>query len=292
LKLTNKLGLPEAIVKAVQNDPYDSGDSDYTATGLLKPPRMAQLMKDNSIVEDVSDRLFSLQGQVMHYILERAAAELLTSGYLVEERLYGTYDGKTVSAQVDIFDKKTSTLCDYKYTSVYSAINGLKEDHRLQVSLQADLLRKNGYKVDKAQIILLLRDWSPGRKNNSYPESPIVVQEVPLMTSKEVEAWVSERIKAHEAAKVSLPLCSPEERWATPTFAVMKDVNSDKAHRVFDTLAEAEAFVAAKAPKEVIVKRDGRSRRCELYCPARFVCEQGKKFSQPEVDENGWKKVK
>ena len=72
----------------------------------------------------------------------------------------------------------------------------------------------------------------------------------------------------------------------------MKDVNASKAHRVFDTRAEAQAFITAKAPQEIVVRREGRSRRCERYCPARFVCEQGKKFSQPEVDENGWKKIK
>jgi hypothetical protein len=42
-KLTNARNLPEALLKAMQNDPYSSGGSDFTATSLLKPARLRAL---------------------------------------------------------------------------------------------------------------------------------------------------------------------------------------------------------------------------------------------------------
>jgi hypothetical protein len=48
--LTNKHGLPEAIVRAVMNDPYDRGNCDFTVTQLLQPPQLARLTRENDIV--------------------------------------------------------------------------------------------------------------------------------------------------------------------------------------------------------------------------------------------------
>ena len=73
MKLTNKLGLPAALVAAVQRwaDKYNKGDADFSATGLLRPPLMSRLQRDHrdEITEDVIDRLYALQGQVVHAIL-------------------------------------------------------------------------------------------------------------------------------------------------------------------------------------------------------------------------------
>lgn len=296
IKLTNKLGLPEPIVEAMKNDPYDSGRCDYSITGLLKPPRMLAITSSTTIVEDAMDKLFSLQGQIMHMILERAGKALAAEGYVVEKRFRKSYviDSKitTVSAQIDLFDPVTATLYDYKYTSVSAAKHGLKEEHKLQLNFQAEMLRKEGFKVEKAEVILLFRDWSAERDYPGYPEVPFLKQTVPLMSSEEVTTWVVGRIKAHEAAKVQLPLCTDEERWSRPTFAVMKDLKSAKATRVFDSRKDAEDHITAKASTSVIVERAGISRRCLRYCPARFVCEQAKELTPaPILDEDGLTKI-
>lgn len=297
-KITNRLGLPAPIVKAVTNDPYDAGDSDFTITGLLKPPRMVQLSKYAEVVTDAGDRLYSLQGQIMHHILERAGKELAAEGYIVEKRFYTTYvvDGKIyrVSVQIDLFDPAKGILQDYKYTSVGAAKKGLKEDHRFQLNFQAEVLRRNGFQVDLAEVVLLLRDWSAERTYEGYPESPCIKQVVKLMSKEEVDAWVVERIVAHEAAKVSLPLCTDEERWSRPTFAVMKTPTAVRATRVFDNRTDADDFIAAKGG--TVVERPGRSIRCMRYCDAKSVCEQAKAIlgdeeSTPEVGEDGMMKV-
>ena len=43
MKITNELGLPEALVAAVRNDPYDAGTCDISVTKLISPPRMVAL---------------------------------------------------------------------------------------------------------------------------------------------------------------------------------------------------------------------------------------------------------
>lgn len=298
LKLTNRLNLPKPIVEAVANDPYESGDSDYTATSLLKPPRMSQLQRTSLVTEDASDRLYSLQGQVIHGILERCANELIKLGYLVEKRFYTVYtiveDEYKVSAQVDLFDTNTGVLSDYKYTSVGSLKHGLKEEHKLQLNLQAELLRRAGYRVDRAEVILLLRDWSAMIEYEGYPKEAVVKQTVPLMPSEEINDWVVDRIIKHEQAKTSLPKCSDEERWSRPTFAVVKSQSDKRAMRVFDSLQEAEDFVttAKVVSPLLIVRREGKSIRCLKFCPVRSVCEQAKQYQpQPIVDGDGFIKV-
>lgn len=295
-RLTNKYNLPRPIVEAIMNDPYNSDKSDYTITGLLKPPRESAICKSQRVIGDVSERLDALQGQVMHGILERAGKTLGEEGFVVEKRFKTTYavDGRiyTVSAQIDLFDPVTATVSDYKDTLVSSSRYGLKEDHKLQVSFQAEVIRRAGFQVSSGEIVLILRDWAPLRVYGDYPTSPFIKVSVPLLTSNEVNKWVEERIRAHEAAKVLLPRCTDEERYSRPTFAVMKSVTAKRASRVFDTREEAAAFITAKAPSEEVVERPGVSIRCLYYCPARTVCEQAKEYREetPAIEE-GFTKV-
>ena len=276
LRLTNLLNLPEPIVRAIANDPYSAGDSDYTATSLLSPPRALQLERTNTIVSDALEHLASLEGQAMHSILERAAKELGELGYVVEKRFKTIILDTKISAQIDVFDPVSGTISDYKYTTVSASRHGLKDEHRMQLNVQAELVRRAGFKVDKLEVILLMKDWKRNILYAGYPLSPMVKQVVPVLSSEAVVEWIEERIRLHEAAKLSLPRCTPEERWSRPTFAVMKTVDAAKATRVFDTRVEAEAFITAKAPTSMIVERAGESIKCKFYCPVRSICEQAK----------------
>lgn len=297
-KLTNRLGLPEPIVEAIRNDPYDSGDSDYTATSLLQPPRMAQLVRTDEITEDAADRIYTLQGQLMHLILERAGTRLAEEGFIVEKRFKTTFAFGSrifkVSAQVDLFDPAQACISDYKYTSVSAANRGLKQEHLLQLNLQAELLRRAGFQVEKAEVILFFRDWHATRAAEvpSYPQSPTMRQEVPLMSPEEINKWVLERIELHERARVTLPQCTDEERWATKTYAVMR-TGAKRATRVFDTKVECANYLLSVDPKELtVIERPGKSVRCLHWCPVRATCEQAKQYRpQIEVDKDGFTKV-
>ncbi len=305
LKLTNKLGLPEPVVEAIRNDPYNSGDSDYTPSSLVEPPRAAELGRLHEIVQDASELLASLDGQIAHLILERAAKTLEEQGYVVEKRFKGTYGLADkifkVSAQVDLFDPVRGLISDYKRVRVSSLKHGLKWEHKFQLNMQAELVRRAGFQVDKLELVLMLKDWSAEIEYQGYPTSSMIKQAVPLMTSEEINKWVVERIVLHEAARLALPLCTQEERWERPTYAVMKypAAQRDKAKRVFDTKEAAQAWIDIQPfhqglddPYLQIVERPGKSIRCLRYCPVRSVCEQGKTFQpKSEVDKDGFTKI-
>lgn len=311
LKLTNKLGLPEPIIAAIRNDSYDSKGSDYTATSLLRPPRAGELARTVGYSEDASDRIAALHGQAMHSVLERAGRDLIKQGYIVEERFVGVIkvNGKDfkVSAQIDLFDENRSILSDYKTALVSHVKHGLKEEHRLQVNLQALLLSQVGIEVKKAEVVLFLKDWSPMRagytvnwnddgsceisgkpSNNGYPPSAALKFEVPLMRTEEIYTWVIERIALHEAAKKDLPFCTKDEKWNRPDFAVIKEGNK-KATKVFENKEEAEKFLDTVDKKLYSIKERGENIRCKFYCPVRFVCQQAKDEGSivEQVDSDG-----
>lgn len=290
-KVTNIYGIPEPIVEAIINDPYDSGPgTDYSITTLIKPPRMLALEKQHEPTVDASDLLYTLQGQIMHLILERAGNALAAEGYVVEKRFYKTYavNGRIfkVSAQVDLFDPVSATVTDYKYSSVYSA-KDIKPEHLFQVSAQAELLREKGFQVEHGKIVILLRDWKKSQAAiGKHPDHSIVTQNLTLLSSSTINDWIVERIKLHEAAKTVLPECSQDERWqADPSYAVMKE-GGKRAQRVCSTKQEAE-FLVKNGANLHIVERPSVPTRCADWCPVREFCEQGQRLLKQGEDNNG-----
>lgn len=299
IKLTNRLLLPEAFVIAVANDPYDPDDggqhSDFTITGLLKPPQMAELARTNEVVEDAADRLYSLQGQLIHAMLERAKPDLEAKGFMVEKRFYKKVIVEeveyTVSAKIDVFDPSTGMLSDYKYTSVGAATRGLKDEHKWQVNFQAMLLREQGFTVNTMNATILMRDWSAERTYENYPISPVMLHTVPSIDDDALLAFISARIHAHLKAREQMPRCSDSERWKRDTYAAQKEVTSARATRVFSSKEEADAFREEKGG--VVIKREGKPIRCLRYCPVKDVCKQ---FQEENVtptvlDSDGFIKV-
>lgn len=289
MKLTNKLNLPSPLYKAICNDSYSPGESDYTATGLIAPARIEalKLKHADELTEDASDRIYSLQGQSVHTILERATKDLQAEGWIAEQRFYSEFNNKKVGAQIDVFHPATGLLQDYKVTSVYSVKDGIKEEYAQQMNIQAELLRRNGFTPKTLQIVAILRDWSKGEREREvasfgeqadYPANQVVVLQVPLVSSEEVIGYITTRIEQHENARMkALPECTPEERWASPDkWAVMK--KGQKRAKSLHNSEEAAAMIASEDKSLEVVHRPGVSRRCESYCPVKNFCEQYKKL--------------
>lgn len=277
-KLTNKLNLPQPLVKAVARDTYDKGDCDISVTSLLKPPQIVALEKrhEEEITEDVSDRIWSLLGQTIHGILERADETAIS-----ERRLYVDVGGWRVGGKMDRFVLKEGLLQDYKFTSVYKVRDGVPLEFAQQLNIYAYLLRKNGDEVKKLEIVAILRDWSKNAaaREDNYPPNQVVVLDVPIIPDAEVEAFIKERVALHQAAAAgNIEPCSKEDRWAKDdVYAVMKK-GQKRAVRLTNSKEAAELVMAGLPPGHYIEFREGESVRCKSYCAVAPFCVQYKKL--------------
>jgi hypothetical protein len=267
--ITNVHGLPQSIVAAVTADPYVGG-GDISVTKLIDAPQIRTLMAQHKdkITTDVSERIWSLLGQAVHTILERAA--LRQEGMVAEDRLYAEVAGWQVSGQFDVIQMDTGVLSDYKVTTVYKLQN--IDGWTQQLNVLRWLAHKNGIAVTSLEIIALLRDWKKGkaeRKPDSYPQTPIVRVEIPLWSLEEAEEYILDRVQLHQYAQQGGRVdCTNEERWYTGTqFALMKE-GGKRAVKLFD-----------ERPTEIpeghhVEERPGEYRRCASHCEVRHFCRQ------------------
>tara|TARA_R110002020_G_C16217527_1_gene767424 strand:+ start:637 stop:1392 length:756 start_codon:yes stop_codon:yes gene_type:complete len=210
MKITNEYGAPEIFIKAIEADPYDKGDADFSVTGLIKPPQIARLFEEHEdkLSTDVRDEVFKLWGSGVHAVLESVA------GDNAEKRFFATHPyGVKISGAIDLLEDN-GAVTDYKTTSVGAVQYALKADWEAQLNLYAWLLDQNGIEATSLTICAICRDWSKPRikKWKNYPPSPIVVIPVPLWSAERRQRFVDQRVKVH-MQEATLP-CTDEERWA------------------------------------------------------------------------------
>lgn len=213
MKLSNKYGYPDAIVQAITNDDYDKGDCEYSATDLIRPPRIRALynLHQDEMEMDVDDRIFLLYGHMGHALLDRADKSAIT-----EKRYFGEIDGIRISAQVDSLSLSKGLLIDWKFTSVYGfkVGNPPKDEWTMQMNIQLELLRQNGLDAKQMQIWGLLRDWRPREsKGIGYPNK-LGFHNIEMFPRARTQLLISNMIQNHKLAEKDLPLCSDSDRWA------------------------------------------------------------------------------
>ena len=274
MRLTNKQKLPRAIYNAVANDSYSSGGSDISATRLIAPVQQVYLQKNHAdeVEEDAADRIWSLLGQSVHHILERAAEE----DDVVEERFFTAINGWKLSGQCDLISE--GVLYDFKVTSAWSVLNGVKPEWEKQLNVLHYLA--DDPSIHSLRIIAILRDWSKlaMMKSSDYPRHQVVELEIPLWSKEDQGLYVEERVRLHQYAqyeKIYSP-CTPEERWQkSDVWAVMKE-GRKSAVKLFDNAEDAEAMAIDKGKGHSVVHRPGESVRCENYCSVKPFCKQYK----------------
>lgn len=278
------MNLPQAIVDAVTNDPYSKGDADFSVTQLLKPSRAVELERRHAeeLTEDVSDRIYSLQGQAMHVIAERA-----NMVGIAERRLSMSIMGIKISGGMDLY-LYDDTLIDYKNISVWKLRKKDFEDWKWQLNIYAELLRQNGDKIKRLQVIAFLRDWHKYEtfKYADYPQTQVALIEIELLTSAQTISFIADRIRLLLDARKHLPECTDKEMWAKPSsWAVKKNANirAEKGG-VYESEAEAKAH-AAKSPYFVVEHRPGVRKRCLAYCLAAPFCDQYKTYQEKENEK-------
>lgn len=311
--ITNKAGLPEPMYNALAANTYVGG-GDISATRVIAPPRIVTLRRfhEDEIVEDASDRVWSLLGNSVHRILELSTGPEKPNMPKVETRLQMPFQGHNgliwqVSAQDDVYHNKA--IYDYKVTSVWSFMFAEKPEWTKQLNIQGMLHRDHGDEVNELYIVAILRDWSIQKSINEldYPKCPVIKISVPVWTQEECKEYVQRRVELHQRCQIGyrdnkdpdkLPLCTPEERWYRgASFAVkFQEIKTGKvnvkAKRVLKTLTDAREYIENNAivlPKgkqfAPVEERPGTNIRCERYCDVAKFCPFGQAILAEKAKE-------
>lgn len=291
MKLTNKHNLPQTFVNVIKRPTYSKGKANLSITELIDSPRAVNLRHQHweDIEVDASEMVWSLFGSAVHGILEHGK----DSNHIVEERLHVMYDGWHLSGAIDLqeVDEDGIHIKDYKVTGAWSVRNEKQAWHE-QLNSYAWLVRQaKKMKVKSLQIVAIIRDWSAREAsyNETYPQAPIVVVDIPLWEDSKQDEFVANRLNLHAEAYFesdsggNLPECSPEEMWEKQEkFAVMKE-GGKRAKSVHDTREEAEAALPAKG--YLIEHRPGERTRCKSFCQVADFCDQWKRYQANQQGE-------
>jgi len=295
MKYTNKFDLPKSLENFLNKNPHDSGGARFTVTGLLNPPRVEQLRKENysNITEDISDKVMSLIGVATHLILSEGAAD----NEIAEERVFCEVDGVKISGQIDLQTPVDGgwRLTDYKTTSAYSIMSSSegKLEHQQQLNCYAEMVeRAKGVVVKELEVVAFARDWSRASvsRNPNYPKAPIVRIPIPLWDKETRSEYLTERVALHwfwdenyGTAKENIPECQASDMWerrfAVHEFKLNGEPRKNPKSR-FETKDKALDYVLENAIKGTIIESDDKRTRCEgNYCGVNQFCKQWKEYN-------------
>ena len=301
--LTNIHHLPKGIFQAVVDSIQKPQPDIIRVTELINPPICKKLALENwdTLTADASEFLWSLLGSAVHTelsgqnknilpflqslletditkIVETIKHYIISSqdkDVLIEQRITTEINGIKLSGQVDRFNKSTQTIEDYKVTSVWSYLFGIKPEWVAQLNLYKYLYETVGESVKKLTINAILRDFQISKAVQAdYPKIPFVVIDIPVWSAEKVSSYIKKRVNIHQAVPVP---CTPDERWQRKsTWAVMKE-GRKSAVRVKDTFAEATKYLETEVKpsdqkKCQVVERVGVAVKCQSYCLCRHIC--------------------
>lgn len=294
--ITNRHGLPQALVRALQRDGYSRGHSRFSVTQLIDSPRVRWLRENNaaSIERDVSDSVWSLFGRAVHHILETGADQ---SEHIVEERMFATVHGTVISGQVDVLDRGfCAEMLDWKVTTTMT----LRSPERLdkwekQLNSYCALRRishiqtggREPTPVTSLLVVAFLRDWSKGRARDAdYPKSPIVPIPLRMWTDQAQDDFLRECVIRHMEAEVELPLCTDEDRWKRRGGYEIVQITKEGKEWVREKFSGATAEIdavqkmnaniaASKRPIDTWVREiEALPIRCMEWCEVSQFCSQ------------------
>ena len=269
MKVTNRMNLPKAFVKAVTTEKHNA-DGSYSATTLLKGTCETILSKRHwdEITVDAADSIWTVWGTAVHAIFEKIEDE----GF--KEEFFSTkISNSIITGRIDYYNMDKQELCDYKTASTWKIQFNDFSDWYKQGMIYAYLMNKAGLNVKRCRFIALLKDHSKSkaRTDSAYPQSPVYIYQFDVTADalKDIEIYINSRVAELEAAELKkdeeLQPCSKEERWASDDkYAVMKS-GRKSAIKVFDTEEEAKAKLE-ELKGEYVEHRPGESRKCADYC--------------------------
>ena len=285
MRYTNTNNICSQIVEAIENDDYDvpRNENVLPAHALFTPVKQTVLKQrhDDEIVTDVADEVWSLLGRAVHYILAKNKSDDVLIETRVEAFLIIGEKEYAITGKPDYFDTKTGVLHDFKITSTWSYIFGIKEgkiEWEQQLNIYAWILRQNGYVVNKLVITAILRDWQQreAQNNADYPPVQVVDIDIPLWSETEQHLYIMNRVIQLSMARSQLDnditVCSERERWRKPTtWALFKNSNV-KATKVFHNQEDLAYYLKDNKQEFRVEERKGEDRRCTGYCNVSKFC--------------------
>ena len=266
MKITNKMGLPEALVQAVSTQKHNK-EGQFSATTLLKGACETVLTKRHwdEIEVDASESIWSVFGTATHSIFEKQKDNTFK-----EEQFSVPVGNSVVTGRVDSYDLETETIVDWKTASVWKVQFNDFSDWYKQGMVYAWLMKKSGLNVKRCRFIALLKDHSKSKARQSaeYPQSPVHIYQFDVTDKalQDIETFITNKVQELELAEKvedeKLVPCTAEERWATEDkWAVMKN-GRKTALKLCNTKEEAEQYAGG----DYIEFRQGESKKCEDYC--------------------------
>lgn len=320
MQITNKTGISLPMAVWLIHDTYDYVDREnyISATKLMRPLRHLILPDRIPVAQreapDVQDYVARALGHSIHDSVEKAWVQgykksLRDLGYdeetigrvlvnptdeqaaavadpilvYIEQRAFRQISGYTIGGK---FDMVTDGIVqDTKSTSAYSWLHGNRDDeHQLQGSIYRWLNPKK-ITADFIRINYIFTDWQKmmAKSNPKYPQSRVLYKDIPLLSLKETQKWIEDKLLLIEAYSTTpepeLPECTDEELWRSdPVHKYYSDPTktSGRATKNFDNVAEANMHRAEKG-KGIVITVPGLPKRCD-YCEAYSACTQKDRY--------------
>jgi len=299
-RIVNGHNAPHAFIEFCEDDHYDAGRSDYSATTLINEPKIVRLEKDypELVVDDPFENPFKFLSSNWHEMLsayqkgptineERIFTEIVRP--IPETRpvvISGAMDVQTITDSTSPDYKKDVVIGDYKMTSVYALKDVTKFEQQLNIYAYLTEKEKPSYRVTGLEIYAFLRDWkiSMSEKLRDYPATPGITIELELWTYEERERFIEDRIELHENAKRELPDCSEEGRWPAGKLYRVFSLNDSHRSKTFSLKRDANKFIASLDPVDALMTEVQTThetyRRCKSYCYFSSICDQWKESQE------------
>lgn len=313
MQITNTSDIPLTLAVWAVNDSYDyvTDDNYFSVTTLLKPVRQIVLSRRidiNSVTRDVEDFLATAMGSSIHDSIEKAwvnnyenCLQKLGVKDNIIKRFKINPDPETVTKDdiaVYLEQRSIKELGKYKIGGKFDFVaDGLLHDNKSTTTmkwlkgssdkdymLQGSLyrwLRPDIIKEDFIRINYVFTDWSKlsAIKDSNYPQHRATYKDIPLMSYEATEEWLTKKLacieKFMQADENTIPLCSDEELWRTPTkYKYFSNPEATRATKNFDSYNEAYKYQQVEKKGKGIIKIiPGEARRCN-YCIASSICSQ------------------
>lgn len=277
---SRKIDVEDFIPTALGKSLHDSIEKAWT---IGYGPALRKMGYPDSVIENIAinptdEQRRASNSMIPVYLEQRMFRKVVING--VEYTIGGKFDLVT-----------EGIVQDAKSTSAYSWLMGGKDDdYRLQMSIYrwidaAQPLPK--ITEDYGRINFIFTDWqrAQARQNPAYPQKRVEYKEFKLLSLKETETWVIDKlnqvIKHRSTPEAQLPECSDEDLWLSePQFKFYNDASKTggRSTKNFTVLSEAQAFQAEKGGKGVIVTVPAVPKRCS-YCDVFAICTQRDRYN-------------